>query len=149
MKMNHVAMHRTTRIKSVGAAHAAAAALLTLTMTFSAHAQSVSFKRQGQIVCGSFSGDPKKYPAWNDTLEIAVDAGVLIATAARSKAQVMRGAIGPSGAILLAGEGGLEGTAEWTYEFAGKFNPKGPTVIRGQLADIKGGGARRQCSITF
>jgi len=148
MKMNHAVMHRTTRIKSAGAA-SAAIALLTLAVASSAHAQNVTFKRQGQIVCGSFSGDPKKYPAWNDTLEIAVDAGALIATPARAKGQVMRGAIGQSGAILLAGEGGPEGAAEWTFEFSGKFNPKGPTVIRGQLADIKGGGAKRQCSITF
>ncbi len=147
MKMNHAVMHRETEIKSAGKIVALAAALLTLAS--GAQAQNVALKRQGQIVCGSFSGDPKKYPAWNDALEIAVDAGALIATPARAKAQVMRGAIGPSGAILLAGEGGLEGAMEWTYEFAGKFNPKGPTVIRGQLADIKGGGAKRQCSITF
>lgn len=121
-----------------------------LILTTAAAAQSPALKRQGQIVCGSFSGDPKKYPAWNDTMEIAIEAGTLVATPSRPKGPVMRGAVGVSGAILVAGEGGpVEGTAEWTYEFAGKLNPKGTTVIRGQLADIKGGPAKRQCSITF
>ena len=56
----------------------------------------------------------------------------------------------PSGAVLMAGEGGLPGQpAEWTYEFAGTLNPKGPTVLRGQLANIIGGGAKRSCSISF
>jgi hypothetical protein len=62
----------------------------------------------------------------------------------------MAGTVGPSGAVLMAGEGGLPGLPpEWTYEFAGKLNPKGPTVLRGQLANIMGGGAKRSCSISF
>lgn len=121
-----------------------------LTLTGAAHAQNAPEKREGKIVCGSFSGDPKKYPAWTDDVTITIDRGALVATPSRPRGQVMRGAVAPSGAILLAGEGGMaEGTAEWTYEFAGKLNPKGPTVIRGQLADIKGGAAKRQCSISF
>jgi hypothetical protein len=124
--------------------------LLTVTLTLGAHAQGAPEKREGKIVCGSFSGDPKKFPAWTDDVTIAMDRGALVATPSRPQGQVMRGVVAPSGAILLAGEGGMiDGVAEWTYEFAGKLNPKGPTVIRGQLADIKGGPAKRQCSISF
>jgi hypothetical protein len=131
-------------------AAAGLAALLGLPAATPVHSQSPSMKKSGQIVCGSFSGDPKKHPAWNDTMEIEIEAGALTATPSRAKGQVMRGTVGPSGTILVAGEGGsAEGAAEWTYEFQGKLNPKGPTVIRGQLADIKGGPAKRSCSISF
>ena len=101
-------------------------------------------------MCGSFSGDPRKYPAWNDNMSIVIDRGVLTATPARPQGQIMTGTVAPSGAVLVAGEGGLPGQPpEWTYEFSGKLNPKGPTVLRGQLANIMGGGAKRSCSISF
>ena len=129
---------------------AALAAALTLALTPAAQAQGAPQKHSGKIICGSFSGDPKKYPAWNDDLTITIDRGELIATPARPQGQVMRGAAAASGAILLSGEGGMSGGApEWTYEFTGKLNPKGPTVLQGQLADIKGGAAKRRCSISF
>ena len=129
---------------------ALAAALLTLALTAAAHAQSTKQKHDGKIVCGSFSGDPKKYPAWNDNMAITIERGALIATPSRSQGQVMTGVVAPSGSVLMAGEGGLPGQpAEWTYEFAGKLNPGGPTVLRGQLANIMGGGAKRSCAISF
>jgi len=116
----------------------------------SALAQGAAQKHQGKIVCGSFSGDPKKYPAWNDELTIEIDRQVVVASPARAQGQVMRGMVAPSGAILLAGEGGPPGGAkEWTYEFSGKLSPKGTTVLKGELADIQGGKARRSCAISF
>ncbi len=127
----------------------AVAAALVLSSS-AANAQSPSLKKPGKIVCGSFSGDPKRWPAWNDEMEIVIEAGSFTAKPARPKGQLMRGTVGASGAILVAGEGGLEdGAPEWTYEFAGKLNPRGVTIIRGMLADIKGGPARRSCSISF
>ena len=100
-------------------------------------------KHEGKIVCGSFSGDPKKYPAWNDNMEIVIDRGTLIATPATAARPGHGRHGGPSGAVLMAGEGGLPGQPpEWTYEFAGKLNPKGPTVLRGQLGQHHG--RRRQ-----
>ena len=129
---------------------ALAAALLTLALTATTQGQNVQQKHDGKIVCGSFSGDPKKYPAWNDDMKITIERGAVVATPSRSQGQVMVGVVGPSGAVLMAGEGGKPGgPAEWTYEFAGKLNPKGPTVLRGQLANIMGGGAKRSCSISF
>jgi hypothetical protein len=115
-----------------------------------AFAQGAAQKHQGKIVCGSFSGDPKKYPAWNDELSIEIDRQMLTASPARAQGQVMRGLVAPSGAILLTGEGGPPGGAkEWTYEFAGKLAPKGTTVLKGELADIQGGKAKRSCAISF
>jgi hypothetical protein len=130
---------------------ALAAALVTLALTAAAHGQSApSQKHEGKIVCGAFSGDPKKYPAWNDDMAITIQRGALIATPSRPQGQVMVGRVGSSGAVLMAGEGGRPGEPpEWTYEFAGKLNPKGPTVLRGQLANIMGGGAQRSCAISF
>ena len=66
-----------------------------------------------------------------------IDRGVLIATPSRPQGQMMTGTVAPSGAVLIAGEGGTPGQPpEWTYEFSGKLNPKGPTVLRGQLAKL-------------
>lgn len=143
-------MHPQAQIGPNRRVVALATALLALALTAAAHAQNAPQKHTGKIICGSFSGDPKKYPAWNDDMAITIDRGALVATPSRPQGQVMRGAVGASGAILLAGEGGQSGgAAEWSYEFAGKLNPNGPTVLRGQLADIKDGKARRSCSISF
>ncbi len=125
-------------------------AVLALMLAATASAQSKPEKHEGKIVCGSFSGDPKNFPAWNDAMEISIEGSALVATPARERGQTMRGLVGRSGAILLAGEGGPPGgAAEWTYEFAGKLNPKGTTVLKGELADIKGGSAKRMCAISF
>jgi hypothetical protein len=124
-----------------------ALAALTVALTNAAGAPK---KHEGKIVCGSFSGDPKKYPAWNDGMEISIEGNTLVATPSRERGQIMRGVVARSGAILLAGEGGPPGgAAEWTYEFAGKLNAKGATVLKGELADIKGGTAKRMCAISF
>ena len=114
-----------------------------------AHAQSAQ-KYEGKIVCGSFSGDPKKYPAWNDTMDVTINRGSLIAKPSRPQGQIMTGIVAASGAVLVAGEGGSPGQpAEWTYEFTGQLNPKGQTVLRGKLANIMGGGAMRSCALSF
>ena len=114
-----------------------------------AHAQSAQ-KYEGKIVCGSFSGDPKKYPAWNDTMEITINRGSLIAKPSRPQGQIMTGIVAASGVVLVAGEGGLPGQPpEWTYEFTGQLNPKGQTVLKGKLANIMGGGAMRSCALSF
>jgi hypothetical protein len=129
--------------------HASALAGL-LALTASAQAQDKPQKHEGKIVCGSFSGDPRKYPAWNDAMEIVIEPFALTASPSRAKGQVMRGVVAPSGAILMAGDGGPPGAAkEWTYEFAGKLNANGTTVLKGELADIHGGKAKRNCAISF
>ena len=129
---------------------ALAITVLTLATTQIADAQTPEQTLVGKIVCGAFSGDPRKYPAWNDNMRITINRGTLIATPSRPQGQVMTGTVGPSGAVLVAGEGGLPGQPpEWTYEFSGQLNPKGQTILRGKLANIMGGGATRSCAITF
>ena len=49
------------------------ALLLTFALTAVAQAQGAKKKHDGKIVCGSFTGDPKKYPAWNDNMEIVIN----------------------------------------------------------------------------
>ena len=129
---------------------ALAVAVLTFALNSPAHAQTTPHKYQGKIVCGAFTADPKLYPAWNDSMEITINRGALVAVPSRSQGQIMTGVVAPSGAVLVAGEGGLPGKPpEWTYEFSGQLASKGPTVLRGQLANIVGGGAKRSCALTF
>ena len=124
--------------------------LISVLLSIQALAQSEPKKHEGKIICSAFSADPKTYPAWNDTIEITISRGTLIATPSRPQGQVLTGTVAASGAILVAGEGGRPGQPpEWTYEFAGQLNPKGPTVLRGKLANIMGGGATRSCSLSF
>ena len=131
-------------------ARAFAITALTLTTPPIANTQTEEQKFPGKIVCGAFSGDPRKYPAWNDEMQISINRGRLIATPSLPQGQVMTGIVAASGAVLVAGEGGLPGQPpEWTYEFSGQFNPKGQTILRGRLANIMGGGATRSCAISF
>jgi hypothetical protein len=59
-----------------------------------------------------------------------------------------RGILSPSGTMLVAGQGKSDDGATWTYEFSGRKNPKGVTILRGSLNSDKPKGARA-CSLTF
>src|SRR5262245_42527786 len=143
-------MGTTARNRAIDCAGAFVGGLLILAFANAALAQTDARKYEGKIVCGAFSADPKKYPAWNDTMTITINRGALIATPSRSEGQIMTGVVAPSGAVLVAGDGARPGhPPEWTYEFAGQLNPKGPTILRGKLANIAGGGAIRSCALSF
>ena len=61
---------------------------------------------------------------------------------------MFKGLLAPSGAILIAGSGSY-GDASWTYEFAGKMNKSGKTVLQGKLTSTKGVEGYRNCSMSF
>jgi hypothetical protein len=70
-------------------AQAFAITALTLTTPPIANTQTEEQKFPGKIVCGAFSGDARKYPAWNDEMQISINRGRLIATPSRPQGQAV------------------------------------------------------------
>ena len=118
-----------------------------------AQAQDAPKKLQGKLICGSFSAQPKASPPWNEAIAVEIAHGAV--TVVRTnypppKGVAFTGVVAPSGAILIAGEGDVEGgQAAWNYEFSGKLNDKGTTDLRGKLTAMKGALGYRICSMSF
>ena len=126
--------------------------LLALAAPGPASAQD-AVKKTGKLICGSFSAKPKAAPPWNDPISVEIVHGAI--TVVRTeypppKGVAFTGLLAPSGAILIAGEGDIEGgQAAWNYEFSGKLNDKGVTDLRGKLTALKGALGYRICSMSF
>jgi len=127
--------------------------LLALAAPGLAFAQDTPKKLQGKLICGSFSAQPKASPPWNEVIAVEIVHGAI--TVVRTdypppKGVAFTGLLAPSGAILIAGEGDVEGgQAAWNYEFSGKLNEKGTTDLRGKLTAMKGALGYRICSMSF
>ena len=125
--------------------------LIALLAGGAASAQDASVKKDGTLICSSFSAQPKTSPAWHEkvSVEIARYAITVIRTDyPPPKGVAFKGLVAPSGAILIAGEGSDEGQA-WNYEFSGKLNASGTTDLRGKLTATKGTLGYRVCSMSF
>jgi hypothetical protein len=108
-------------------------------------------KIPGLLICSSFSAQPKTSPSWRDELNVIIDKEAITVESVKNpppKGEVFKGLLAPSGAILIAGSGSY-GEASWTYEFAGKFNKGGKTILRGKLTATKGVAGYRDCSMSF
>lgn len=127
--------------------------LLALAAPGALFAQDAPKKLQGKLICGSFSAQPKASPPWNEAIAVEILHGAI--TVVRTnypppKGVAFTGVVAPSGAILIAGEGDVEGgQAAWNYEFSGKLNDKGTTDLRGKLTAMKGALGYRICSMSF
>ena len=132
--------------------HAGCLLLLALFTVGAASAQE-PVKKTGKLICGSFSAQPKASPPWNEVIAVEIAHGAI--TVVRTdypppKGVAFTGLLAPSGAILIAGEGDVEGgQAAWNYEFSGKLNDKGATDLRGKLTALKGALGYRVCSMSF
>jgi hypothetical protein len=125
--------------------------LLALAAAAPARADDAAKKLPGMLICSSFSAQPKTSPSWRDELNVIIDKEAITVESVKNpppKGEVFKGLLAPSGAILIAGSGSY-GEASWTYEFAGKFNKSGKTILRGKLTATKGVAGYRDCSMSF
>ena len=126
--------------------------LLILVASAPVEAQDGSTKLQGKLICGSFSAEPKTSPHWSDDLNIVINNGTITAERIHYPAPqgvVFKGIVAPSGAILMAGAGDIEGHADWNYEFSRQLNKHGTTQLAGKLTATKGLLGYRICTMSF
>lgn len=130
----------------------AALAAMALLASAPAGAQTAPKKLAGKLICGSFSAQPKNSPPWNDELSVEIDRSAISAVRVHyppPEGVVFKGVVAPSGAILIAGYGSFEKESEWNYEFSGKLNKDGETLLKGKLTATKPLPGTRTCTMSF
>jgi hypothetical protein len=112
-----------------------------------------SLKIPTALICGPFSGNPPRTPAFADkfTLEFSNGAFSGVRPALRKKgSETYKGSIDPSGKIKISGVGHFEDrSSQWTSEFAGQFQEKAPTILQGAVRLTGVSAGARKCSIGF
>jgi hypothetical protein len=130
----------------------AAAFVLIVGCGFSASAQQPADELvPAKLNCGSHSANSNELKPFQFDLQFEVFGSLWMVdrtTSPQPGMEKFRGILSPSGTMLVAGEGKLEDGTAWTYEFSGRKNPKGVTILRGTLRSDKPKGART-CSLTF
>jgi hypothetical protein len=105
------------------------------------------------LICGPFSGNPPRTPAFADKFTLDFSNGVFSGVRparVRKGSETFKGNIDPSGKIKISGVGHYEDrSSEWTSEFAGQVQEKAPTILQGTVR-VKGAAAGvNKCSIGF
>lgn len=113
-----------------------------------------SLKIPTALICGPFSGNPPRTPAFADkfTLEFSNEtfSGVR-PTRARKGSETYKGSVDASGKIKISGVGHFDDrSAQWTSEFAGQLQEKAPTVLQGIVRGMKGAvSGTNKCTLGF
>jgi hypothetical protein len=105
------------------------------------------------LICGPFSGNPPRTPAFADKFALDFLNGAFSGvrpTRVQKGSETYKGSIDPAGKIKISGVGHYEDrSSEWTSEYAGQLQEKAPTVLQGSMR-IKGAAARvHKCTIGF
>ena len=120
--------------------------------SYSASAQQAPTEEvPAKLTCGSHSANPTQLKAFQIDLKFDVFGSLWMVdrkTSPQSGTEKFRGILSPSGAMLIAGQGNADEGATWTYEFSGRKNPSGITLLRGSLRSAEPKGTRT-CSLTF
>jgi len=135
-------------------------ALLLLIWAFFAIDDSVaqtisSPKLPAALICGPFSGNPPRTPAFADKFTLDFSNNVLTGrrpTIRQKGEEAYRGSIEPSGKIKISGTGHFDDrSSEWTSEYLGQLQDKRPTILQGamQVKNIRTGTRTIKCSIIF
>jgi hypothetical protein len=101
--------------------------------------------------CGSHSANPKELKSFQVDLQFDVYGSLWMVdrkTSPQAGEEKFRGILSPTGMMLIAGQGKFDNGETWTYEFSGRKNPKGITILRGSLQSEQPKGMRT-CSLTF
>jgi hypothetical protein len=112
-----------------------------------------SLKIPTALICGPFTGNPPRTPAFADkfTLEFSNGAFSGVRPALRKKgSETYKGSIDPSGKIKISGVGHFEDrSSQWTSEFAGQLQEKAPTVLQGTVRLKAPATGTNKCTIGF
>jgi fermentation-respiration switch protein FrsA (DUF1100 family) len=133
----------------------AAAALILANGACYAQTPAASDGRQIQtkMMCTAYTGNPTKEPAFQIEVPFTLTDGVLTAerTGSSSKNRdVFTGLIASSGDTLLIGHGDTpDKSGHWVWEFRGKYNEKGSSVLKGGLHSTLGAIGGRTCTLSF
>ena len=121
------------------------------TDTLSAQQQTPTQQVPAKLTCGSHSAKPTQLKAFQIDLLFDVFGSLWTVdrkTSPETGTEKFRGILSPSGAMLVAGQGNTDAGASWTYEFSGKKNFSGLTLLRGSLLSTEPKGTRT-CSLSF
>jgi hypothetical protein len=107
---------------------------------------------QTKLVCSAYMGIPAKQPAFQIEVPFTLTEGVLAGEHASSSGnkEIFNGVIASSGDILLIGHGDTpDRSGHWVWEFHGKNNDNGTSVLKGGLHSTIGAVGSRTCTISF
>jgi hypothetical protein len=124
-----------------------------LTVEYSLAQPASPLKIPTALICGPFSGNPPRTPAFADKFTLEFSNGVFSGVRparARKGSETFKGSVDPSGRIKISGVGHYEDrSSEWASEFAGQVQEKAPTILQGTVR-VKGLAAGvNKCSIGF
>jgi hypothetical protein len=101
--------------------------------------------------CGSHSANSKELKPFQADLQFDLYGSLWMLdrkTSPQAGEEKFRGILSPTGMMLIAGQGESGNGETWTYEFSGRKNPKGITILKGSLRSEQPKGVRT-CSLTF
>jgi hypothetical protein len=108
---------------------------------------------QTKMVCSAYSSNPQKQPAFQIELPFTLSDGLITAERATISSpgnEHFKGVIAPSGDILSIRPGTMsDGSGHWVYEFHGRYDAKGTSVLKGGLHSTIGAIGSRTCTISF
>ena len=105
------------------------------------------------LICGPFSGNPPRTPAFADKFALDFSNGVFSGVRparVQKGSETYKGSIDPAGKIKISGVGHYEDhSSEWISKYAGQLQEKAPTVLQGTMR-IKGAAPRtHKCTVGF
>jgi hypothetical protein len=105
------------------------------------------------LICGPFTGNPPRTPAFADkfTLDFSNGAFSGVRPARIQKgSETYKGSIDPMGKIKISGVGHFDDrSSQWTSEYAGQVQEKAPTVLQGTMRVKTPTAVVHKCSIGF
>jgi len=89
------------------------------------------------LICGPFTGNPPRTPAFADKFVFDFSNGTLTSvrpTRVQKGSETYKGSVDSAGKIKISGVGNFENhKSEWTSEYSGQLQEKAPTVLQGTM----------------
>jgi hypothetical protein len=124
-----------------------------LTKEYSLAQTADQVKIPAALICGPFTGNPPRTPAFADKFIFDFSNGNLTSvrpTRVQKGSETYKGSVDSAGKIQISGVGNFENhSSEWTSEYTGQLQEKAPTVLQGTMR-IKDKAVRvHKCTIGF